>query len=163
MVAAPGFEPGTPWVWTACSSQLSYTALRLINFGGGERIWTFDLRVMSPTSFQTAPPRDAISWCRTRDLNPHGLYALGILSPVCLPFHQPGRKLMVRRRRIELLRHLIGHKILSLARLPIPPPPHLSLRHDKRVLYSEKFMRQVLYNKHNFYLVLKGDSLSCKF
>ncbi len=23
-------------------------------------------------------------------MNPHGLYALGILSPVCLPFHQPG-------------------------------------------------------------------------
>ena len=24
----------------------------------GDRIWTYDLRVMSPTSFQTAPPRD---------------------------------------------------------------------------------------------------------
>ena len=24
----------------------------------GGRIWTYDLRVMSPTSFQTAPPRD---------------------------------------------------------------------------------------------------------
>jgi hypothetical protein len=26
----------------------------------GDRIWTYDLRVMSPTSFQTAPPRDII-------------------------------------------------------------------------------------------------------
>ena len=29
----------------------------LINIGGGGRIWTFDLRVMSPTSYLTAPPR----------------------------------------------------------------------------------------------------------
>ena len=26
----------------------------------GDRIWTYDLRVMSPTSFQTAPPRGTI-------------------------------------------------------------------------------------------------------
>ena len=26
----------------------------------GDRIWTYDLRVMSPTSFQTAPPRDIL-------------------------------------------------------------------------------------------------------
>ena len=26
-------------------------------FGSGDRIWTYDLRVMSPTSYQTAPPR----------------------------------------------------------------------------------------------------------
>ena len=29
----------------------------LFNIGGGGRIWTFDLRVMSPTSYLTAPPR----------------------------------------------------------------------------------------------------------
>ena len=29
----------------------------LVNIGGGGRIWTFDLRVMSPTSYLTAPPR----------------------------------------------------------------------------------------------------------
>ena len=28
------------------------------NLSSGDRIWTYDLRVMSPTSFQTAPPRD---------------------------------------------------------------------------------------------------------
>ena len=37
----------------------------------GDRIWTYDLRVMSPTSFQTAPPRDIIffrtnGWRRIR-------------------------------------------------------------------------------------------------
>ena len=29
LVAVTGFEPVTPWVWTKCSSQLSYTAVRL--------------------------------------------------------------------------------------------------------------------------------------
>ena len=27
VVAVTGFEPVTPWVWTKCSSQLSYTAI----------------------------------------------------------------------------------------------------------------------------------------
>ena len=42
--------------------QLSYLGIDLtINkSSSGDRIWTYDLRVMSPTSFQTAPPRDAI-------------------------------------------------------------------------------------------------------
>ena len=34
----------------------------LINIGGGGRIWTFDLRVMSPTSYLTAPPRYKIRY-----------------------------------------------------------------------------------------------------
>ena len=29
-------------------------------YGCGSRIWTYDLRVMSPTSFQTAPSRDIL-------------------------------------------------------------------------------------------------------
>ena len=34
-----------------------------MKFGCGGRIWTYDLRVMSPTSYQTAPPRDKeLSW-----------------------------------------------------------------------------------------------------
>ena len=37
-------------------------------FGCGRRIWTYDLRVMSPTSYQTALSRDI--WRRKRDLNP---------------------------------------------------------------------------------------------
>ena len=35
----------------------------------GNRIWTYDLRVMSPTSYQTAPSRD-IQLRRMWDLNP---------------------------------------------------------------------------------------------
>ena len=33
-------------------------AARLRKVGSGDRIWTYDLRVMSPTSYQTAPPRN---------------------------------------------------------------------------------------------------------
>ena len=42
--------------------QLSYLGILDLNFhsdlSSGDRIWTYDLRVMSPTSFQTAPSRD---------------------------------------------------------------------------------------------------------
>ena len=42
--------------------QLSYLGILDPNLhsdlSSGDRIWTYDLRVMSPTSFQTAPPRD---------------------------------------------------------------------------------------------------------
>ena len=79
-----GFEPRTTWLKVKCSTdwanapwkyfvfnaqsrnrtsdtrifspllyQLSYLGLSC-----GNRIWTYDLRVMSPTSFQTAPSRD---------------------------------------------------------------------------------------------------------
>ena len=37
----------------------------LIEFGCGGRIWTDDLRVMSPTSYQAAPPRVRISLLST--------------------------------------------------------------------------------------------------
>ncbi len=37
--------------------QLSYLGIRPFGLSSGDRIWTYDLRVMSPTSFQTAPPR----------------------------------------------------------------------------------------------------------
>ena len=40
--------------------HLSYTPILVLSLDKkncGGRIWTYDLRVMSPTSFQTAPPR----------------------------------------------------------------------------------------------------------
>ena len=63
MVAKNGLEPLTLRVWTECSSQLSYFAIIIhynayCSFGCGSRIWTYDLRVMSPTSYQTALSRD---------------------------------------------------------------------------------------------------------
>ena len=84
-----GFEPRTTWLKVKCSTnwaniprlnkpnaqnrnrtsdtrifspllyQLSYLGINC-----GSRIWTYDLRVMSPTSFQTAPPRDDY-WIKT--------------------------------------------------------------------------------------------------
>ena len=37
--------------------------------GCGDRIWTCDLRVMSPTSYRTAPPRDDNIWWRMTGSN----------------------------------------------------------------------------------------------
>ena len=43
--------------------QSSALPTELSGQNSGDRIWTYDLRVMSPTSFQTAPPRGKkIKW-----------------------------------------------------------------------------------------------------
>ena len=47
-----GIEPATRGFSVLCSTNWAIWAL-----SSGDRIWTYDLRVMSPTSFQTAPPR----------------------------------------------------------------------------------------------------------
>ena len=80
-----GFEPRTTWLKVKCSTDWANTPFYNINYkkcpepesnqwhedfqssalptelsghlSSGDRIWTCDLRVMSPTSFQTAPPR----------------------------------------------------------------------------------------------------------
>ena len=102
MVAANGVEPLTLRVWTVCSSQLSYAAMkkRICIFGCGSRIWTYDLRVMSPTSYQAAPSRDVSNWaslssdhfkkwCRGPESNRYGRKDRRILSPVRLPVPPP--------------------------------------------------------------------------
>ena len=48
-----GIEPATQGFSVLCSTNWAIWALSC-----GNRIWTYDLRVMSPTSFQTAPSRD---------------------------------------------------------------------------------------------------------
>ena len=53
-----GIEPETRGFSVLCSTNWANWALSC-----GDRIWTYDLRVMSPTSFQTAPPR-VIVLCR---------------------------------------------------------------------------------------------------
>ena len=52
-----GIEPATHGFSVHCSTNWAIWA-RLLKTSCGGRIWTYDLRVMSPTSFQTAPPRD---------------------------------------------------------------------------------------------------------
>ena len=47
-----GIEPATRGFSVLCSTNWAIWAL-----SSGDRIWTYDLRVMSPTSFQTAPSR----------------------------------------------------------------------------------------------------------
>ena len=54
-----GIEPATRGFSVLCSTNWAiwaYTQYTCVNCGS--RIWTCDLRVMSPTSFQTAPSRD---------------------------------------------------------------------------------------------------------
>ena len=80
---------------TRIELAISWVTVRHVNryttgpFGCGGRIWTYDLWVMSPTSYQTAPPRDINelnslysvvkkSWRRKRDSNPRG--AINALS-----------------------------------------------------------------------------------
>ena len=48
---------------SALPTELSGHLTRLTRVNCGSRIWTCDLRVMSPTSFQTAPPRDIKLYC----------------------------------------------------------------------------------------------------
>ena len=52
-----GIEPATRGFSVLCSTNWAIWAYTLFSVSSGGRIWTYDLRVMSPTSFQTAPPR----------------------------------------------------------------------------------------------------------
>ena len=80
LVKHRGFEPRTTWLKVKCSTDWANAPYKVPGSGiepetrgfsvlcstnwanqarsSGDRIWTYDLRVMSPTSFQTAPPRD---------------------------------------------------------------------------------------------------------
>ena len=59
-----GIEPATRGFSVLCSTNWaiwacpSVSTLKVLTKNCGGRIWTCDLRVMSPTSFQTAPSRD---------------------------------------------------------------------------------------------------------
>ena len=46
--------PKPAWILT----KMGWTSKMSTPDGCGGRIWTYDLRVMSPTSYRTAPPRD---------------------------------------------------------------------------------------------------------
>ena len=63
-----GIEPVTRGFSVLCSTNWAIWAFKTYVLSSGDRIWTCDLRVMSPTSFQTAPPRDIklSGWGRIR-------------------------------------------------------------------------------------------------
>ena len=75
------------WKADALPTEL-FPHILLLNFGGGSRTRTYDLRVMSPTSCQLLYP--AI-WCLGPESNRHGIRYLRILSPVRLPIPPPRR------------------------------------------------------------------------
>ena len=53
------FRPGSNRRSSAWQADVITTTLRN-QYGCGRRIWTYDLRVMSPTSYQAAPFRDIV-------------------------------------------------------------------------------------------------------
>ena len=57
MAVWTGLEPAISSVTDWHVNRLHHQTL-LNYFGCGSRIWTYDLRVMSPTSYQTAPSRE---------------------------------------------------------------------------------------------------------
>jgi hypothetical protein len=57
LVEMTGIEPATPWMQIRCSPSWATSPMKI---GCGDRIWTCDLWVMSPTSYLTAPPRDKL-------------------------------------------------------------------------------------------------------
>ena len=66
--------------------QADVITATLRNHGCGSWIWTNDLRVMSPTSYQTAPSRDITKWRRKRDSNPRAVSDLPVFKTG--PFNQ---------------------------------------------------------------------------
>ena len=74
MAVSTGLEPAIFCVTGRRVNQLHHETI-----GCGKRIWTSDLRVMSPTSYQAAPSRD-ITWRRRRDSNPCAAYTTSRFS-----------------------------------------------------------------------------------
>ena len=89
---------------SALPTELSGHRQNCLN--SGDRIWTYDLRVMSPTSFQTAPPRDIMlymicfllrkysrkrKWMEVDSNHRSNLQQIYSLSPLATrePIHKP--------------------------------------------------------------------------
>ena len=90
-----GIEPVTRGFSVLCSTNWAIWAHKEINWfimSCGGRIWTYDLRVMSPTSFQTAPPRvicnqnvmqiDYFKWMEVDSNHRSNLQQIYSLSPL---------------------------------------------------------------------------------
>ena len=84
-----GIEPVTRGFSVLCSTDWAIWASSLFSeASSGDRIWTYDLRVMSPTSFQTAPPRVIIKlvlsteWTEVDSNHRSNLQQIYSLSPL---------------------------------------------------------------------------------
>ncbi len=120
MAVPTGIEPAIPRVTGECDNR--YTTEP---FGCGRRIWTNDLWVMSPTSYQTALSRDIIlNWRRKRDSNPCASFPTSWFSrPV--PSTRLGYssiKIIGAPGRTWTGTVFNNRGILSPLRLPISPP-----------------------------------------
>ena len=82
--------------------------LRTFSYGCGGRIWTYDLRVMSPTSYQAAPLRDIM--VPETGLEPVRVLPHGILSPGRLPIPP--------LRHVPLSATLLFYHILACMSIP---------------------------------------------
>ena len=115
-----------PW---SLAWQASVITTTPTNHGCGSRIWTNDLWVMSPASYQTAPSRDIMlnknQWRRKRDSNPCADFSTSRFSrPVpstrlgysSIKIGAPGRS--------RTGTSFYTRRILSPVRLPIPPLRH---------------------------------------
>ena len=93
LVAAQGFEPRTQRVWTVCSSQLSYAAIKN---GADDQDWTGDLILTKDTLYRLSYISE-LTWLRGMDLNhrPSGY------EPDELPTAPPRDMKMVERAGFE--------------------------------------------------------------
>ena len=123
MAVPTGIEPAIPRVTGECDNR--YTTEPL---GCRRWIWTTDLWVMSPTSYQTALSCDVnIQWRRKRDLNPRTDFSIFRFSrPV--PSAGLGYSSIIyfgAPDRTWTDMSCYTRRILSPVRLPIPPLRHL--------------------------------------
>ena len=122
MAVPTGIEPAIPRVTGECDNR--YTTEPL---GCRRWIWTTDLWVMSPTSYQTALSCDIIiQWRRKRDSNPRTDFSISRFSrPV--PSAGLGYSSIIfgAPDRTWTDMSCYTRRILSPVRLPIPPLRHL--------------------------------------
>ena len=130
MVSKERLELSTSGLWDQRSSQLSYFDLHKL-IGCGNRIWTYDLRVMSPTSYLAALFRDKKIKNTLKKVERETRLEL---ATVCLE-GRSSSQLSYSRKIINFYlckwcgwrdsnSYTVRHQILSLACIPISPHPH---------------------------------------
>ena len=149
MVASVGIEPTTPRFSVLCSAnwamkpqwrfvrdlnpwslawQASVITTTPTNHGCGSRIWTNNLWVMSPASYQIAPSRDIMlnknQWRRKRDSNPCADFSTSRFSRPVPSTRLGYSSTFGASGRSRTGTSFYTRRILSPVRLPIPPLRH---------------------------------------